>query len=198
LVAPLPLLLTHSTNFSLVLTETEATFSFVQVFTACVNSFAHGANDVSNAVGPFAVIYHTWSTGTISTKSSEVPIWQLVAAASLLVVGLATYGYNIMRVLGTKMTLHSPSRGFSMELGSGEFEQLFDVELSFFKKNRLFSFSLSSYHCHSRFPIRSSRLYHHVHHRCHHRSRALQRRPQIHLVSLVFRFSTSLVFPELC
>ncbi|GAA5848074.1 hypothetical protein JCM5353_004839 [Sporobolomyces roseus] len=98
--------------------ETEATFSFVQVFTACVNSFAHGANDVSNAVGPFAVIYHTWSTGTISTKSSEVPVWQLVAAASLLVLGLATYGYNIMRVLGTKMTLHSPSRGFSMELGS--------------------------------------------------------------------------------
>ncbi|GAA5822278.1 hypothetical protein JCM10212_004281 [Sporobolomyces blumeae] len=98
--------------------ETEATFSFVQVFTACVNSFAHGSNDVSNAVGPFAVIYHTWSTGTLSGKSAPVPVWQLVAAGLLLVLGLATYGYNIMRVLGNRITLVSPSRGFSMELGS--------------------------------------------------------------------------------
>ncbi|GAA5939609.1 Pho89p [Sporobolomyces koalae] len=98
--------------------ETEATFSFVQVMTACVNSFAHGANDVSNAVGPFAVIYHTWHTGTIAGKSAEVPVWQLALFASFIVIGLATYGYNIMAVLGNRITLHSPSRGFSMELGA--------------------------------------------------------------------------------
>lgn len=98
--------------------ETEATYSFVQVMTACVNSFAHGANDVSNAVGPFAVIYHTWKTSEIAGKSAEVPVWQLVVFAATLVLGLATYGYNIMKVLGNRITLHSPSRGFSMELGA--------------------------------------------------------------------------------
>ncbi|BGP05655.1 hypothetical protein JCM10049v2_001461 [Rhodotorula toruloides] len=98
--------------------ETEACYSFVQVLTACVNSFAHGANDLGNAVGPFAVIYHTWSTATLSGKKTDVPVWILVAGACFLVLGLGTYGYNIMRVLGNKITLHSPSRGFSMELGS--------------------------------------------------------------------------------
>ncbi|GAA5913923.1 Pho89p [Sporobolomyces salmoneus] len=98
--------------------ETEATYSFVQVMTACVNSFAHGANDVSNAVGPFAVIYHTWRYSEIAGRSAEVPIWQLVVFAVMIVLGLATYGYNIMKVLGNRITLNSPSRGFSMELGA--------------------------------------------------------------------------------
>ncbi|GAA5927465.1 hypothetical protein JCM10213_003478 [Rhodosporidiobolus nylandii] len=98
--------------------EVEATFSFVQVLTACVNSFAHGANDVSNAIGPFAVIYHTWSTGLLSESKTPIPIWILVFGGVMIVIGLATYGYNIMRILGSKVTLHSPSRGFSMELGA--------------------------------------------------------------------------------
>ncbi|POY76087.1 hypothetical protein BMF94_0810 [Rhodotorula taiwanensis] len=98
--------------------ETEACYSFVQVLTACVNSFAHGANDLANAIGPWAVIYHTWSTSTLAGKKTDVPIWMLVAGAATLVLGLVTYGYNIMKVLGNKITLHSPSRGFSMELGS--------------------------------------------------------------------------------
>ncbi|GAA5979846.1 hypothetical protein JCM11641_002713 [Rhodosporidiobolus odoratus] len=98
--------------------EVEATFSFVQVLTACANSFAHGANDVSNAIGPFAVIYHTWSTTELSEKKTPVPIWILVFGGAFIVIGLATYGYNIMKVLGNKITLHSPSRGFSMELGA--------------------------------------------------------------------------------
>ncbi|GAA5954705.1 hypothetical protein JCM8115_004665 [Rhodotorula mucilaginosa] len=98
--------------------ETEACYSFVQVLTACVNSFAHGANDLSNAIGPWAVIYSTWHSGQVAGKKTDVPIWMLVAGASMLVIGLVTYGYNIMKVLGNKITLHSPSRGFSMELGS--------------------------------------------------------------------------------
>ncbi|GAA5903075.1 hypothetical protein JCM6882_006960, partial [Rhodosporidiobolus microsporus] len=98
--------------------EVEACFSFVQAFTACCNSFAHGANDVANAVGPFSVIYHVWSTGELAGKKTPVPVWNLVFCAVLLVLGLATYGYNIMKVLGNKITLHSPSRGFAMELGS--------------------------------------------------------------------------------
>ncbi|CEQ43000.1 SPOSA6832_04873 [Sporobolomyces salmonicolor] len=103
---------------SLRISEVEANYSFVQVLTACANSFAHGANDVSNAIGPFSVIYHVWSTTEMSTSKTPVPIWILVAGGCLIVLGLATYGYNIMKVLGNKITLHSPSRGFSMELGA--------------------------------------------------------------------------------
>ncbi|KAK1215995.1 hypothetical protein PQX77_021396, partial [Marasmius sp. AFHP31] len=63
--------------------DTEHLYSFMQVFSACTASFAHGANDLSNAIGPFSVIYHVWSTGTIAGKSSNVPIWTLVYGATL-------------------------------------------------------------------------------------------------------------------
>lgn len=95
----------------------EHTYSFLQVLTAATASFAHGANDVSNAIGPLATIYLIWSTSELRSKS-PVPLWILAFGGSAIVIGLWTYGYNIMRNLGNKLTLHSPSRGFSMELGS--------------------------------------------------------------------------------
>ncbi|GAW11853.1 hypothetical protein ANO14919_012060 [Xylariales sp. No.14919] len=97
--------------------KAEFMYSFLQVMTAATASFTHGANDISNAVGPFATIYDIWKTGAIPSKA-PVPTWILVFGAGSLVVGLWTYGYNIMRNLGNKLTLNSPSRGFSMELGS--------------------------------------------------------------------------------
>ena len=98
--------------------EVEHCYSFVQVLTACTASFAHGANDVSNAIGPWTVIYQVWSTGDAQASKAPVPIWILVVGALMIVLGLATYGYNIMRVLGNKITYHSPSRGTSMEMGA--------------------------------------------------------------------------------
>lgn len=98
--------------------ETEHLFSFLQVMTACTASFAHGANDLSNAIGPFSVIYYTWKTGNLAGSKVPVEVWYLVYGAAALVLGLATYGYNIMAVLGNRITLHSPSRGFTMELGA--------------------------------------------------------------------------------
>ncbi|KAI0536068.1 phosphate transporter [Xylaria digitata] len=97
--------------------KAEFMYSFLQVMTAATASFTHGANDISNAVGPFATIYDIWKTGAIPSKA-PVPTWILVFGAAALVIGLWTYGYNIMRNLGNKLTLNSPSRGFSMELGS--------------------------------------------------------------------------------
>jgi sodium-dependent phosphate transporter len=94
----------------------EYTYSFLQILTASTTSFAHGANDVSNAIGPYTTIYFIWSTAKISTKV-PVPLWILAFGGAGIVVGLWTYGYNIMRALGNKITLHSPARGFSMELG---------------------------------------------------------------------------------
>lgn len=97
--------------------KTEHLYSFLQVLTAATSSFAHGANDVSNAIGPLSTIYLVWSTSTIA-KKSPVPIWVLAYGGSAIVIGLWTYGYNIMRNLGNRLTLMSPTRGFSMELGS--------------------------------------------------------------------------------
>jgi solute carrier family 20 (sodium-dependent phosphate transporter) len=91
--------------------EVEHTYSFVQVLTACTASFAHGANDIGNSVGPWAVIFYCWNTGTASGSSASVPTWQLAVMALWISIGLITYGFNIMKVMGNKITYHSPSRG---------------------------------------------------------------------------------------
>lgn len=95
----------------------EHVFQYLQVFSACAVSFAHGANDVANAVGPFAGIFYVYKNKKV-TSSADTPIWILVLGASGIVVGLATYGYNIIKVLGVKMALMTPSRGFSAELAT--------------------------------------------------------------------------------
>ncbi|KAJ3579481.1 hypothetical protein NPX13_g1086 [Xylaria arbuscula] len=104
----------HADHFD---NKAEFMYSFLQILTAATASFTHGANDISNAIGPFATIYDIWSTGAIPDKA-PVPTWILAFGGGFLVIGLWTYGYNIMRNLGNKLTLNSPSRGFSMELGS--------------------------------------------------------------------------------
>ncbi|PGG95879.1 solute carrier family 20 (sodium-dependent phosphate transporter) [Blastomyces parvus] len=98
--------------------EVEHTYSFVQVLTACTASFAHGANDIGNSVGPWAVIYSAWSTGNAAASKAPVPVWQLAVLSLSISLGLITYGYNIMKVMGNKITYHSPSRGCSMEMGA--------------------------------------------------------------------------------
>lgn len=84
----------HATKYP---DEVEHTYSFVQILTACTASFAHGANDIGNAVGPWAVIYSAWHTGNASAAKAAVPIWQLAVLAVVLCIGFITYGYNIMR-----------------------------------------------------------------------------------------------------
>lgn len=77
--------------------EVEHTYSFVQILTACTASFAHGANDIGNSVGPWAVIYSAWSTGNAASAKAPVPVWQLAILAAAISLGLVTYGYNIMK-----------------------------------------------------------------------------------------------------
>ncbi|WVR09706.1 hypothetical protein IAU60_006782 [Kwoniella sp. DSM 27419] len=98
--------------------EVEHTYSFIQILTACTASFAHGANDIGNSVGPWAVIYSAWSTGDAAKAKAAVPVWQLAVLSLCISLGLVTYGYNIMKVMGNKITYHSPSRGTSMEMGA--------------------------------------------------------------------------------
>ncbi|KAG6169307.1 hypothetical protein E4U34_008281 [Claviceps purpurea] len=98
--------------------EVEYLYSFVQIITACTASFAHGANDVGNAVGVWAAMYSAWSTGKALTSNSPVELWQIAVIALTICIGFITYGYNIMKVMGNKITYHSPSRGSSMEMGA--------------------------------------------------------------------------------
>jgi len=77
--------------------EVEHTYSFVQILTACTASFAHGANDIRNSVGPWAVIYTAWNTSNAAASKAPVPVWQLAILSATISVGLITYGYNIMR-----------------------------------------------------------------------------------------------------
>lgn len=104
----------HARHFD---NKTEFLYTFLQVMTAAAASFTHGANDVANAVGPYASIYEIWKTEKIPSKA-PVPTWILAFGGAGIVIGLWTYGYHIMRNLGNRVTLMSPSRGFSMELGS--------------------------------------------------------------------------------
>ncbi|KAJ4316147.1 Na+/Pi symporter [Fusarium piperis] len=96
----------------------EYLYTFMQVMTACTASFTHGANDVANAIAPYATIYQVWRSGNIDSSKTDVPVWILCFGGAAIALGIWTYGYNIMRNLGNRLTLHSPSRGFSMELGT--------------------------------------------------------------------------------
>lgn len=95
--------------------KAETSFKYLQVCTACANSFAHGTNDVANSIGPLAAIYQIWQDTAVQ-KNAEVPRWILVVGGAGIVFGLATYGYKIMRALGVRLTKLTNSRGFTVEL----------------------------------------------------------------------------------
>eukprot|EP00897_Mesotaenium_endlicherianum_P005233 jgi/Mesen1/4738/ME000241S03774 len=97
--------------------KTERLFRYLQVFSAMVMSFAHGANDVANAIGPYAGIYQTWKTGKVPSKA-PVPQWIYAMGGVGIVLGLATYGYKIMKVLGVKAAKLTNTRGFCAELST--------------------------------------------------------------------------------
>jgi len=95
----------------------EEMFSYLQVLTACLLSFAHGANDVANAIGPIAAVIAIYNTGEVNSKN-PVPKWIIFLGAAGIVLGLLLYGYKLMISLGYKITKMSPSRGFCIELAA--------------------------------------------------------------------------------
>jgi len=97
--------------------DTEEVFKYLQVFTATCDSFAHGANDVANSIGPFAAIFMIYRKESSSSKAT-VPEWILVLGGAGIVLGLGTYGYNIIRAIGVKLIKVTASRGFAIELGA--------------------------------------------------------------------------------
>ena len=95
----------------------ERVFAILMIFTACAMAFAHGSNDVANAVGPLAAIVGVLQSGAIHAQST-VPGWVLLLGAIGIVVGLATYGYRVIATIGRHITELTPSRGFAAELAA--------------------------------------------------------------------------------
>jgi PiT family inorganic phosphate transporter len=95
----------------------ERVFGVLMVVTACGMAFAHGSNDVANAIGPLAAVVSIASTGAIGAKSS-LPIWVLALGGGGIVIGLATFGRHVIATVGKKITQLTPSRGFAAELAA--------------------------------------------------------------------------------
>lgn len=96
----------------------ERVFAVLMVFTACAMAFAHGSNDVANAIGPVAAVVSVIQSGGAVAVKSALPWWILILGAGGIVFGLATYGFKVIATVGTKITELTPSRGFAAEMGA--------------------------------------------------------------------------------
>lgn len=95
----------------------ERVFAVLMVVTACSMAFAHGSNDVANAIGPLAAVISVAQSGIVGAKSA-LPIWVLVIGGAGIVIGLATFGVHVIATVGEKITQLTPSRGFAAELAA--------------------------------------------------------------------------------
>ncbi|NXF93562.1 S20A1 protein, partial [Eubucco bourcierii] len=97
--------------------EVSLLFQFLQILTACFGSFAHGGNDVSNAIGPLVALYLIYQTGDVATKVAT-PIWLLLYGGAGICIGLWVWGRRVIQTMGKDLTPITPSSGFSIELAS--------------------------------------------------------------------------------
>ncbi|XP_055329573.1 sodium-dependent phosphate transporter 1-A-like [Paramacrobiotus metropolitanus] len=99
--------------------EVHAIFSFLQILTAGFTAFAHGGNDVCNAIGPLIALWVLYSTGSIpETGSSSTPFWLLLFGGFGISVGLSVLGRKVIETVGTNLTPVIPSSGFCIGLGT--------------------------------------------------------------------------------
>lgn len=96
----------------------EKVFSVLMMFTACAMAFAHGSNDVANAVGPVAAIVNIVSHHGTITPTSNASAWILFLGAVGIVLGLVMYGHKVIYTIGTGITELTPSRGFAATLAA--------------------------------------------------------------------------------
>lgn len=106
----------ESSHYDLI--NVERIFGVLMVFTACAMAFAHGSNDVANAIGPLAAVNSIVSSGGMVTQNAQIPPWLLLLGGSGIVAGLALYGYRVMKTIGTHITELTPSSGFAAELAA--------------------------------------------------------------------------------
>jgi PiT family inorganic phosphate transporter len=95
----------------------ERVFAVLMVVTACSMAFAHGSNDVANAIGPLAAVISVANSGIVGAQA-KLPIWVLLIGGTGIVIGLATFGIHVIATVGRKITQLTPSRGFAAELAA--------------------------------------------------------------------------------
>ena len=95
----------------------ERVFGVLMIVTACSMAFAHGSNDVANAIGPVAAVISVAQSGVVGSQSA-LPIWVLLLGGGGIVVGLATFGRHVIATVGERITQLTPSRGFAAELAA--------------------------------------------------------------------------------
>ena len=95
----------------------EEMFRWFQVFTSCYVAFAHGANDVANAIGPVAGIYVIYTTHSV-TQEAPVPIYLLLLGGFFIALGVFTWGYRVIETVGSKITTLTNTRGYAVDFGT--------------------------------------------------------------------------------
>ncbi len=95
----------------------EKIFSRLQIMSACMMAFSHGANDVANAIGPLSVAMNVLINGTF-VPGTKVSVWLLALGGLGIVLGLATWGWRVIETIGRKITELTPTRGFAAEFGA--------------------------------------------------------------------------------
>ena len=90
----------------------EKVFARLMIPSACAMAFAHGSNDVANGIGPLAAVLALVRSGGDLTQSAPLPAWVLVLGGIGILVGLTTYGYRVIRTIGTRITQLTPTSGF--------------------------------------------------------------------------------------
>lgn len=96
----------------------EKVFGVLMIVTACAMAFAHGSNDVANAVGPLAAVISVIQSGGEVASKAAMPAWVLLLGGIGIVFGLATFGYKVMATVGRGITELTPSRGFAATLAA--------------------------------------------------------------------------------
>ena len=96
----------------------ERIFAVLMVITACAMAFAHGSNDVANAIGPLAAVVSIVQTGGEITAKSSLPWWILLLGGLGIVAGLIMLGYRVIETVGKNITELTPSRGFAATLAA--------------------------------------------------------------------------------
>ncbi|XP_045677848.1 sodium-dependent phosphate transporter 2 [Phyllostomus hastatus] len=97
--------------------EVHLLFHFLQVLTACFGSFAHGGNDVSNAIGPLVALWLIYEQGAVLQEAST-PVWLLFYGGVGICTGLWVWGRRVIQTMGKDLTPITPSSGFTIELAS--------------------------------------------------------------------------------
>ncbi|WP_419570291.1 inorganic phosphate transporter [Rheinheimera sp.] len=96
----------------------ERIFGILMIFTACCMAFAHGSNDVANAIGPLAAVVGIIQSGGQILDKVALDWWILPLGAIGIVLGLATLGAKVIRTIGENITHLTPSRGFAAEIAA--------------------------------------------------------------------------------